>query len=62
VDNFFGAPKASKNPAVAQAVSLMGARAMAGSYAPPRGNHITDYVLSQENGPKLRPPVRIIAG
>lgn len=61
VDNFFGGPK-KPNPAMAHAVSLMGARAMAGSYAPAQGRHITDYVLSPENGPKLKPPIRVIAG
>jgi hypothetical protein len=62
VDNFFGGAPKTANPAMAQQVSLLGARAMAGSFAPQRGSHIVDYALSQENGPKLKPKISIVAG
>jgi hypothetical protein len=62
-NNFFSAaPKQPRgNPALANAMSLIGRRALAGSFKP-EGPTIVDYTLSADRGPSLRPPIKIVAG
>lgn len=61
VDGFFGAPKPSMGGAN-RTLELMKARAMAGSFAPPRGHSVVDALPQVGPGQALKPKIKIIAG